>query len=83
MPLRILGVAPKVGEKGVALKVGEKAGSLLTPISELFFVTVGQTIRRIVKVIFRGRLEETAFVAFFLEEALRSKLVQALKSLAY
>ena len=28
--LRILGVAPKVGEKGVALKVGEKAASHLT-----------------------------------------------------
>ena len=25
--LRILGVAPKVGEKGVALRVGEKRGS--------------------------------------------------------
>ena len=30
MALRILGVAPKVGEKGVALKVGEKAASHLT-----------------------------------------------------
>ena len=30
--LRILGVAPPVGEKGVALKVGETAASHLTPL---------------------------------------------------
>ena len=33
MALRIVGVAPKVGdEKGVALKVGEKAAPHLTPL---------------------------------------------------
>ena len=32
MTLRILGVASKVGEKGVALKVGMKAASHLTPL---------------------------------------------------
>ena len=32
MVLRILGVAPKLGEKGVALKVGEKAASHFTPL---------------------------------------------------
>ena len=30
--LRILGLASKVGEKGVVLKVGEKAASYLTPL---------------------------------------------------
>ena len=30
--LRILGVAPTVGEKGVALKVGETGASHLTPL---------------------------------------------------
>ena len=30
--LRILGVAPKVGEKGVALKVGENAAWHFTPL---------------------------------------------------
>ena len=30
--LRILGMAPKVDEKGVALKVGEKAASHRTPL---------------------------------------------------
>ena len=30
--LRILGVAPTVGEKGVALKVGETGASDLTPL---------------------------------------------------
>ena len=32
MALRILGVVPNVGEKGVALKVDEKAASHLTPL---------------------------------------------------
>ena len=32
MALRILGVAPTVGEKGVALNVGETGASLLTPL---------------------------------------------------
>ena len=30
--LKILGVAPKVNEKGVALKVGEKAASHISPL---------------------------------------------------
>ena len=40
MALRILGVAPKVGEKVVALKVGEKAASHLTPLHALVTVTL-------------------------------------------
>ena len=32
MALRILGVAPKVSEKGVPLRVGEKAASHFTPL---------------------------------------------------
>ena len=32
LPLRILGVAPIEGEKGVALKVGETGASHLTPL---------------------------------------------------
>ena len=32
MALRILGVATKVGEKGVALKVAEKAAKYLSPL---------------------------------------------------
>ena len=30
--LKILGVAPKVNEKGLALKVGEKAASHISPL---------------------------------------------------
>ena len=33
MALRIIDVAPKVGEKGVALKVGEQAASHLNPLN--------------------------------------------------
>ena len=35
MALRILDVAPKVGEKGVALKVGETGASHYTPLHAL------------------------------------------------
>ena len=40
--LRILGFAPKVGEKGVAPKVGKKAASHLTPLrcTPLFSVNI-------------------------------------------